>query len=387
MRYSNRLNSLPPYPFAEMERMMSEKRRKGIQLISFGIGDPDLHPPEFVNRAIIDGLRIPGSHNYSSSEGEQFFREAVVEWYQKRFGVSLDPNTQVCALIGSKEGLTNIVRSVVNPGERILVPNPSYPLYQQGGGLLNEVVPVDTILSHEKEFKPDLDKISKANFRLLFLNYPNNPTGTVIDVKFLEKIVKSVEDKDAYICYDNAYSEITFNDFRAPSILQVNSAIDKTIEFHSCSKTFAMTGYRIGFAVGSKDLINGLKSVKNQIDSGSPKFIQYAAAEALNQYSRSIPPKEVLEMVKNYEKRLHLLVNGLRTIGFNAKMPLGTFYLWLKVDDDSNSFASRLLDEGVVVTPGIGFGSGGEGYVRFSATVPEEQIERALEMMKSIRKN
>ena len=148
------------------------------------------------------------------------------------------------------------------------------------------MVPVDTILSHEKEFKPDLDKISKANFRLLFLNYPNNPTGTVIDVKFLEKIVKSVEDKDAYICYDNAYSEITFNDLRAPSILQVNSAIDKTIEFHSCSKTFAMTGYRIGFAVGSKDLINGLKSVKNQIDSGSPKFIQYAAAEALNQYSR-----------------------------------------------------------------------------------------------------
>lgn len=379
MKYSERLSALPPYPFAELENVIGEKQRKGEEIISFGIGDPDTPPPKFVLDALTKALKMDGMHNYSSSEGERFFREAVAEWYKQRFNVDLNSDTQVCSLIGSKEGLANFTRAITNLGDKVICPNPGYPVYRQAASILNENVPVDAILEPNLGFKPDLDAISNEEFSCMFLNYPNNPTGAVANTSFLKKAFEICADEKAVLCYDNAYSEITFDGFKAPSILQVDKAMERSIEFHSCSKTFNMTGFRIGFAVGNEYLIRGLKKVKSQIDSGAPKFIQYAGAEALKSYKNGKPPKETLGTIETYEKRMKLLVNGLRKLGYDAKMPLGTFYLWVKVNGSSKAFASKLLEKGVVVTPGPAFGSGGEGYVRFSLTVDERLVKRALE--------
>ncbi len=379
MKYSERLSALPPYPFAEMEKVITQKQGKGEEIISFGIGDPDAPPPKFVFNALTKALKINGMHNYSSSEGERFFREAVVEWYSQRFKVDLNADTQVCSLIGSKEGLANFTRSITNSGDKIICPNPGYPVYRQAASILNENIPIDVILEPKLDFKPDLDTINNKEFSCMFLNYPNNPTGGVADAPFLKKAFEICKEKKAVLCYDNAYSEITFDGFKAPSILQVDKAMERSIEFHSCSKTFNMTGFRIGFAVGNEDLIRGLKKVKSQIDSGAPKFIQHAGAEALKSYKKGKPPKETLETIEMYEKRMKLLVNGLRKLGYDARMPLGTFYLWVNVNGSSKVFASKLLENGVVVTPGPAFGSGGEGYVRFSLTVNEQLVKRALE--------
>ncbi len=379
MNYSRRLSALPPYPFAEMEKVIAEKQRKGEEIISFGIGDPDLPPPKFVFDAMAEALKMPGMHNYSSSEGEKFFRDGVAKWFEERFNVKVNPDTQVCSLIGSKEGLANFTRAILNPGDKILCPNPSYPVYRQAASILNDNVPIEVLLESKNGFKPLIEEIAEQDFSCMFLNYPNNPTGAAADAVYLKKALDICREKDAYLCYDNAYSEMTYGTFKAPSILQVDKDMERSIEFHSCSKTFNMTGYRIGFAVGNEDMIRGMKKVKSQIDSGAPKFIQYAAAEALKQYSSGKPPKETRDIIALYEKRLDLLVNGLRRLGYRAEMPSGTFYLWVNVDGSSNEFASKLLDRGVVVTPGPAFGSGGEGYVRFSLTVDEKLVKRALE--------
>jgi LL-diaminopimelate aminotransferase len=379
MNYSRRLSALPPYPFAEMEKVIAEKQRNGKEIISFGIGDPDLPPPKFVLDAMVKALKIPGMHNYSSSEGEKFFRDAVAEWFEQRFNVRVNPDTQVCSLIGSKEGLANFTRAILNPGDKIICPNPGYPVYRQAASILNDNVPIDVMLNAKNGFRPFIDDIAEYDFSCMFLNYPNNPTGAVADEPYLKKVFAVCRDKDVYLCYDNAYSEMTYGKFRAPSILEVDRNMERSIEFHSCSKTFNMTGFRIGFAVGNEDLIKGVKKVKSQIDSGAPKFIQYAASEALKQYSNGSPPKETRNTIAVYEKRLGLLVKGLRKLGYKAEMPLGTFYLWLDVNGKSKEFASKLLDHGIVVTPGPAFGSGGEGYVRFSLTVDEKLVKRALQ--------
>ena len=379
MNYSRRLSALPPYPFAEMEKVIAEKQRKGEEIISFGIGDPDLPPPKFVFDAMAKALKMQGMHNYSSSEGEKFFRDSVAKWFEQRFGVKINPDTQVCSLIGSKEGIANFTRAILNPGDKILCPNPSYPVYRQAASILNDNVSVEVMLESKNGFKPSMEEIVEQDFSCMFLNYPNNPTGAVADAGYLKKILDVCREKDAYLCYDNAYSEMTYGGFKAPSILQIDKDMERSIEFHSCSKTFNMTGYRIGFAVGNQDLIRGIKKVKSQIDSGAPKFVQYAAAEALKQYSNGKPPKETIHTITMYQKRLEVLVNGLKKLGYKAEMPLGTFYLWVNVGGSSKEFASKLLSHGVVVTPGPAFGSGGEGYVRFSLTVDEKLVKRALE--------
>jgi len=378
LRYSRRLDSLPQYPFAKLDSIIREKKRRGVDLISFGIGDPDLPPPEFVNDELRQALKTPGSHNYPSSEGESFFRKAVAEWYRRRFHIELNPDSEVCALIGSKEGIANVIRAFVNPGEIVLTPNPSYPVYEHGAALLNDAHPRPFNLGDTKGFRPDLENIAKEDFKFLFLNYPNNPTAAVVDKVFLQQVSRLASEKGGLICYDNAYSELTFKGYKAPSILQVSGGMDVAIEFHSCSKTFSMAGYRIGFAAGNSEIIKGLKAVKSQVDSGPPKFIQHAAARALLSYVNSDPPKEVLDRLSIYEKRFSILINGLKDIGYNASMPLGTFYLWLNVGEKSESFASKLLEKDVVVTPGTAFGSEGDEYVRFSLTVPEASIEKAL---------
>lgn len=384
MKFSNRLNSLPPYPFARLDSIIREKRRSGVDLISFAIGDPDLPPPKFIEDELQQAIRKPGSHNYPSSDGERFFREAVAEWYWRRFDVELDPETEVCAVIGSKEGIANVIRAFVNPGETVLTPNPAYPVYEHGAALLNGAKPQLFDLKESEGFKPDLDMIANEDFKFLFLNYPNNPTSAVADLPFLEKASKITSEQGSVLCYDNAYSELTFRGYKAPSILQAREGKDVAIEFHSCSKTFSMAGYRIGFAAGNSEIIKGLKGVKSQVDSGPPKFIQHAAARALLSYRKTEPPEEVRDNIAIYEKRFVTLTQGLNDIGYKTSMPLGTFYLWANVGVDSEAFATKLLEKDIVVTPGTAFGTRGQGYVRFSLTVSDTSIEKALARIRDV---
>lgn len=379
---ADRVKRLPQYLFAELEKIILEKRRMGVDIISLSIGDPDLPPPPFVLEALREESSNPKNHNYSFSQGEPFFREAVAEWYKKRFGVTLDPQREIIALIGSKEGLANFARAFINPGDKVLVPDPAYPVYANGATLLSDGVPISVPLLEENDFKPDLESLNLNGVKIMFLNYPNNPTGSVITKDYLKAIVDLAREKNVIICYDNAYSEITFDGYRAPSILEVDGAMEVAIEFHSCSKTFNMTGDRIGFAVGNSELIEGLTKVKSQIDSGPPVYIQKVAARALRSYVDGEPPEYIKWMNRIYAERRDVLVKGLKEVGLEAKKPLATFYVWVKCGGSSMKFASRLLEAGVVVSPGIGFGKYGEGYVRFSITQPKERIEEACDRIK-----
>lgn len=379
---AERVKRLPPYLFAELERIINEKRREGVDIISLSIGDPDLPPPPFVLEALREESSNPKNHNYSFSQGEPYFREAVSEWYKGRFGVSLDPRREVIALIGSKEGLANFARAFINPGDKVLVPDPAYPVYLNGGTLLNDGVPVTMPLLEENDFKPDLDSLNLDGVKVMFLNYPNNPTGSVMTRDDLKAIVDLAREKNIIICYDNAYSEIAFDGYRAPSILEVDGAMDVAVEFHSCSKTFNMTGDRIGFAAGNSELIDGLVKVKSQVDSGPPVYTQKVAARALRSYVNGEPPEYVRWVNRVYAERRDILLRGLREAGLEAKKPLATFYVWAKCGGSSMKFATRLLEVGVVVAPGIGFGNYGEGYVRISVTQPKERIEEACERIR-----
>ena len=387
MTSSDRLNAIPPYPFVEMEKSISEKKKEGVDIISFGIGDPDISPPSFVNEALIDGLELPGSHNYSSSEGELFFRETISEWFKHRFNVDVDPKTEICAVIGSKEGLGNLQRGLLNPGDKVVCPNPCYPLYQHAGTILNDAVPVEITLEKENQFKPDLDNLQSTDFTNIFLNYPNNPTGAVVDKNYLIELVDICRNKKSQIIYDNAYSEVTFNDYKAPSILEADPDLECSIEFHSLSKTFNMTVYRIGFAVGNSELISTLKKVKSQIDSGSPIFVQHAASEALKKYHNGNPPNEILKNLELYSKRMSLIAEGFKEFGFEVDIPLGTFYLWVEVGNDSKTITDKLLEQGIVVTPGAGFGTNGKNFIRLAATVNEDRINEAIDRLKYRRFN
>jgi len=379
---ADRVKRLPPYLFAELEKIISEKKQQGVDLISLSIGDPDLPPPPFVLEALKEESANPKNHNYSFSQGEPYFREAVAEWYKRRFGVDLDPKKEVIALIGSKEGIANFSRAFVNPGDKVLVPDPAYPVYANGSTLLSDGIPVSMPLLEENDFRPDLESLNLSGIKMVFLNYPNNPTGSVMTKSELKAIVDLAREKNVILCYDNAYSEIAFDGYKAPSILEVDGAMEVAIEFHSCSKTFNMTGDRIGFAVGNSELIEGLVKVKSQIDSGPPVYIQKVAAKALQSYVDGEPPEYLKWVNRVYAERRDTLLKGLRAVGLEARKPLATFYVWAKCGGSSIEFASRLIDAGVIVAPGIGFGKYGEGYIRFSITQPKERIEEACERIK-----
>jgi len=381
---AERVKRLPPYIFAELERIINEKKKRGIDLISLSIGDPDIPPPPFVLEALKEESANPKNHNYSFSQGEPDFRRAVANWYEDRFGVELDPRNEVIGLIGSKEGIANVARAFVNPGERVLVPDPAYPVYANGATILCDGVPIIMPLLEENDFRPDLDSVDAKDAKMMFLNYPNNPTGSVVDVGTLKTIVEFARENNTVVCYDNAYSEITFDGYRAPSILEVDGGKDVAMEFHSCSKTFSMTGDRIGFAVGNSQLIDGFLKVKAQIDSGPPLYVQKAAIKALESYVDSEPPEYVRNAAQTYAERRDELVNGLRALGLKCVKPLATFYVWMKCGGNSMDFASRLLEAGVVTTPGVGFGEHGEGYIRFSVTQPKEKIREACERISEI---
>lgn len=374
--FADRLKNLPPYLFAEIERLIHEKRGQGIDLISLSIGDPDLPPPKFVIDALKAEAADPRNHNYSFSQGEPFFRQAVADWYEKRFKVDLEQD-QVMALLGSKEGIANVGRAFVNAGNKVLVPDPAYPVYANATTILNDGVPVPMPLLEEYGFKPNFDKIDTSNVKMMWLNYPNNPTAATVDKAFLRQAVDFAADNDIILCYDNAYSEINFDGYKPPSILEIEGAMDVAVEFHSCSKTFSMTGDRIAFAAGNKQLIGGLTKVKSQVDSGPPVYIQKVAVKALASYTNNEQPDFLKEMNQIYRERRDLLTENLCDLGFNCDKPKATFYLWLNCKGESIDFATKLLNAGVAVTPGVGFGKHGEGYVRMTFTQPLERIKEA----------
>jgi len=381
--FADRIKRLPPYLFAEIEKQIKEKKAAGVDLISLSIGDPDLPPPQFVTDALMEEAANPKNHNYSFSQGEPDFRAAVTEWYKKRFSVDLAQD-QVMALLGSKEGIANVARAFVNPGDRVLVPDPAYPVYANGSAILCDGVPVQLPLMAADGFKPDFNAVKARKSKMMFLNYPNNPTAAVVDKDFLWEAVDFARKNSIILCYDNAYSEISYDGYRAPSILEIEGAMDCAIEFHSLSKTFNMTGDRIGFAVGCKQLVSGLTKVKSQIDSGPPVYTQKVAIKALSAYKGSEPPDFLRKNNQILAERRNLLVDTLCDIGFECEKPKATFYVWVNCKGPSMQFASKLLDVGVAVTPGVGFGEHGEGYARITFTQPAERIREACERIRRL---
>jgi len=385
IEFADRVKNLPPYLFAEIEKLTNEKKRQGVDLISLSIGDPDLPPPSFIIETLKEEVANLKNHNYSFSQGEPDFRQAVVEWYKKRFSVDLNQD-EVIALMGSKEGIANVARAFVNAGDRVLVPDPSYPVYANGSTILNEGLPVAFPLLAQNGFKPDFNSLKADKVKMIFLNYPNNPTSATVEKKFLEEAVEFAADNNIILCYDNAYSEVTFGDYKAPSILEVEGAKDVAVEFHSLSKTFSMTGDRIAFAVGNKQSIAGLTKIKSQIDSGPPVYIQKVAIKALGSYKDSSQPDFLRKTNEVYRERIDILIGRMKMLGFECEKPKATFYVWLDCKLDSMSFAAKLLGEGVVVTPGVGFGEIGKNYVRFALTQPKERIEEACDRIARLLK-
>jgi LL-diaminopimelate aminotransferase len=381
--FADRVRRLPPYLFAEIERLMKEKKAQGVDLIPLSIGDPDLPPPKFVIDALKEEVADLKNHNYSFSQGEPDFRRAVAEWLKKRFHVDIE-HDEVVALLGSKEGLANIGRAFVNAGDRVLVPDPAYPVYNNAVAILNGGVPVLLPLLEENDFKPDFDAVDSSKVKMMFLNYPNNPTAATVDKEFLREAVDFAADNDIILCYDNAYSEVSFDGYTPPSILEIDGAMDVAVEFHSCSKTFSMTGDRIAFCVGNKQLINGLTKVKSQVDSGPSVYIQKVATRALASYTSDEQPEFLKKNNQIYAERRDVLVETLCQMGFECKEPKATFYVWTNCKGNSMEFATKLLDVGVAVTPGIGFGVHGEHYVRFSLTQPKERIIEACERIRRL---
>lgn len=383
--FAERIKRLPPYLFADIQHIIQEKRRAGIDIISLSIGDPDLPPPPLILEALKEEAANPAAHGYSSSRGEFDFRETVSEWMKGRFGVDVNPENEVAALLGSKEGIGNVARAFINPGDPALVPNPAYPVYENGGILLSGGIPVSMPLLKENNFLPNLESITNSDAKMMFLNYPNNPTGAIANRSFLKDCVDFALENDIILCYDNAYSEITYQDYKAPSILEIEAGKDAAIEFHSCSKTFNMTGDRIAFAVGNSKLIEGLVEVKSQVDSGPSKYIQRTAMHALRSYKKNEILEYITERNDTYQRRAKVLVEGLRNIGLKCNLPKATFYVWAECGRNSMDFTRKLVEAGVVAAPGVGFGEYGEGYIRFSLTRPIEDIEEACERIEKIQ--
>jgi len=380
-----RLSLLPPYLFAELDRLKREVQQTGVDVISLGIGDPDLPTPAHIVAVLQRTAELAVNHRYPDYQGLDRFREAAARWYQRRFNVNLDPGREVCALIGSKEGIANFPVAVVDPGDVVLIPDPGYPVYYSGC-VFNGGEPYFMPLRESNGFLPDFDAIPgevARRAKLMWLNYPNNPTAATVEPEFLRKAVKFCLDNEIILGFDIAYSEIAFDGYRAPSVLQIEGARDCAIEFHSLSKTFSMTGWRVGFALGNEQLVGALGKVKTNVDSGVFQPVQEAAIAALDSGDGKLR-----EYCAIYQRRRDLMVNALRALGLRCAAPRATFYLWVNTPAGytSASFAERVLKEaGVVITPGSGFGKSGEGYVRFSLTVPDERLNEAVGRLQRLR--
>ena len=382
MRKASRILNVPPYLFAGIDKKKNELIKKGVKIIDLGVGDPDLPTPKRIVNEFRRIVSDPRTHNYPPYEGLFEFREAVAKWYGKRFNVELDPEKEVLSLIGSKEGIAHVFLAFIDQGDVALIPDPGYPVYNVAT-LLAGGTPHSLPLLKENGFLPDLKSIDKSivkRSKLLFINYPNNPTGAVAGEAFLKEVVKFCRDNDLLLCSDLAYSEVAFNGYRPMSALQIPGARDVTIEFHSLSKTYNMTGWRIGMAVGNADAIAALSIIKTNVDSGVFKAIQLAGVEALNGTR-----KDTDKMNAIYEERSNALVDGLNSLGWELERSKATFYVWAPVPKGftSSSFVSHLLERtGVLVVPGSGYGKYGEGYFRASITIDKSKIVEALARMK-----
>ncbi len=375
---AQRLKRLPPYLFAEIDRMKQEVADTGMDIISLGVGDPDLPTPDHIIEALDAAARKISNHQYPSYEGMPSYRKACADWYQSRFGVSLDPGAEVVSLIGSKEGIAHMPLAFVDPGDYALVPDPAYPVYEIGTYFADGKVHFMPLTS-ENGFLPDLGAIPSEvarSSKLLFVNYPNNPTAACAEVGFYDELVEFARSYDIIVCSDNAYSEMSFDGYEPISFLSADGAKEVGVEFHSCSKTYNMTGWRIACAVGNAEAIAGLGAVKTNVDSGVFGAVQEAGIEAMGADQGC-----VAEMRRIYQGRRDVVMDGLRKLGLEAATPKATFYVWVKCPDGftSSEFTAHILRNcGVVTTPGNGFGPSGEGYVRLALTVPEARLREAL---------
>jgi LL-diaminopimelate aminotransferase len=375
---ADRLKALPPYLFAELDRMKAEVAARGLDIISLGVGDPDLPTPPHIIDRLKKAVDNPAHHQYPSYEGMPSFREAVADWYGRRFGVKLDPTSEVVSLIGSKEGIAHTPLAFINPGDVVLCPDPAYPVYEIGTLFAGGEVHLMPLLE-ENGYLPDLSAIRAdvaARAKLMFLNYPNNPTAACAGADFFKEVVEFAAAHNILVCHDAAYTEIYYDDEAPTSFLEVPGAMDVGIEFHSLSKTYNMTGWRIGSVAGNAEAVTALGRIKTNIDSGIFQAIQEAGIEAI-----SADQAPVAELRGIYQARRDLCCEILNGMGFTFQVPKAAFYLWIKTPEGISSadFCGRVLQEtGVVLTPGNGFGKYGEGYFRISMTVGEDKLKEAL---------
>ena len=384
MRTAKRIEKLPPYLFAEIDRKVAEAKARGADIISFGVGDPDLPSPPHVIEALQKAAADPGTHRYPSYTGMPEFRESIASWYDRRFGVTLDATEEVQPLVGSKEGIFHLPVAFIDPGDVALIPDPGYPVYETGTILAGgEAVLLP--LTATNGFKPDLgaipqDVLDRAT--VLWLNYPSNPTAATVDKAFFKEAVDFAARNDLLLAHDAAYTEITFDGYVAPSVLEVEGAMEHAIEFHSLSKTYNMTGWRIGWVAGAPKAIEAMKRLKTNIDSGIFDAIQRAGMAAID------GPQDYLEeCVDRYRHRRDLLCDGLKSMGVVVEPPKGSIYVWVPVPEGhtSESYTTFLLDEAdIVVAPGNGYGPSGQGFIRFSLTIADERLEEGVERLRGL---
>jgi LL-diaminopimelate aminotransferase len=378
MELAKRLNRLPPYLFVEISQKIAELLAKGEDIISFAIGDPDLPTPSHIIEQMCQAAHDPANHRYPETAGLPELRQAIAEWYERRFGVTLDPDKEVLPLIGSKEGIGHMALCFIEPGDLTLVPDPGYPPFLMGT-ILAGGEPYFMPLKEENDFLPDFKAIPAEvadKAKLMWLNYPNNPTGATAGLDFFEKALHFAEQHNLAICHDAPYTEVAFDGYKPPSFMQTAGAKKTGVEFHSLSKTYHMTGWRIGMVIGNADMVDALFRVKSNLDSGIPQAIQYAAVEALRGSQKHIAERNAI-----LQQRRDKLLKVLNEIGLKARIPKATFYIWAKIPQGYTSmdFTKKLLDEaGIAVTPGTGYGKEGEGYIRLSLTISDDRLEQGM---------
>lgn len=381
---SKKLKALLPYLFVEIDKAKRKAKEEGRDIIDLGVGDPDQPTPAHIIEKLYQAARDPQTHHYALDQGMLILREAISRWYKQRFSVTLNPHTEILPLIGSKEGIAHFPLAFINPGDYTLVPDPSYPPYK-GGTILAGGKPYPMALKEENDFLPDLNKLPlniRKKAKILFINYPNNPTAATCEPDFYKEVVGFARKNKLIVISDLAYSEIAFEGYKPPSFLEAEGAKDIGIEFHSLSKTYNMTGWRIGWACGNEKLISALAKVKSNIDSGIFSAIQIAGIAALEGTQTHIP-----QMCRIYQERRDVLLDGLNSLGLAARKPKATFYVWIKIPRkyDSIRFSKVLLQKAdIVVTPGVGFGKYAEGYIRMALTVPRERIIEAVQRLNKI---
>ena len=385
IRAAQRMARIPPYLFAEIDRRVAAKRAAGVDVITLDIGDPDLPTPDFVVEAAAQALRDPANHRYPSYYGLASLRAAMAAWYGRRFGVELDPDAEVLPLIGSKEGIAHLPIALVDPGEVVLAPDPGYPVYVTGA-IMADAEPWRLPLREENGFLPDLSAIPVEvvrRARILWLNYPNNPTAAVASDEFFRSAIDFCREYGIVLAHDAPYTEIAYDGYVAPSVLQYEGAREVAVEFHSLSKTYDMTGWRVAMCAGNSEVVKLLGQVKTNVDSGIFQAVQLAAIAAMEE-----PAAALAERNAQLRGRMEMVRDALASIGIEVPLPRATFYLWARVPAgfDSIGFAARVLDEvGVNVTPGVGFGPSGEGYFRVSVTAPDARVAEACQRLRSLR--